>query len=465
MILIDPFSSVTPYPDAYNPLEFLDPEADTIVEDIGVIAEALILSEADGRNEHFTSGAKSLIAGYIAQAISDPEIRNPSLFTVYDMLLQLPEDHHRLHARMAMNDRAGGVAKRTALRVLQGGATNEFRSVQATALEQTNWIASPGMRKVLDRSTFRMEELRGDERLHRLPADATEAQRTAWEERRGSSSRSGASLYLVIPPQFIDVHKRFIRLFVNTAISRFVAAGRAPFPTLFLIDEAHSLGTMKEVSRGYGLLAGYNMFLWTFFQDKGQLDRLYGSEAESFISSSRATQVFGVTDDTTVNFVSNQLGKRTLKRGTFLRDTEAVDLRSPGDVRLDIERDMNRQYVLRNGRTPLILERVPYFKSTSFLAEAGTDPDYPRLTLTAVLAHLPAVSPQVPLSILSVVAGIGLLGTGFLVVLSNISAIFSDFNIGFIFMAVLYWSFCAGLVKFGEENIRRTVRERLTAPL
>jgi len=334
--------------DCFNPLEHLNPDSETIVEDIGQITEALIVpSEKDKKDAHFDESARSLLGGYIAHVITSPDFEYPALATVRDLLTLPPDEQDALHGAMLMNEAAGGIAKATAVRVAEGEGKNEYQSVRATIFEQTKWLTYLPMRRVLSKSSFRFEELK----------------------------QRPTTIYVIIPPERLDTSRQFLRLFLNLGLTRFFVGGKAPLPTLFIIDEAHSLGNMREIPRAYGIGAGYNMILWSFFQDKGQLDTLYGAEAGTFVQNSRAVQVFAVSDETTAKFTSEMLGKRGL-RGPALRAGDAVDLRSPGDVRLEVGSETGRQYILRAGKTPMILERARYWKQEPFKSRADQDPDY-----------------------------------------------------------------------------------------
>lgn len=58
-----------------------------------------------------------------------------------------------------------------------------------------------------------------------------------------------------------------------------------------LLDEFQQCNKMPQVERAFRLLAGYNFVIWAFFQDISGI-KLYGDAGNSFISNSRAVQVF-----------------------------------------------------------------------------------------------------------------------------------------------------------------------------
>ena len=146
-----------------------------------------------------------------------------------------------------------------------------------------------------------------------------------------------------------------------------------------MIDEADSLGYMEEIQKGYGYLAGFNIIIWTFWQDKGQLDKLYGASASTFIGSSRAVQAFGGLDETTLDFIGKKLGKRLIQESInpLNNKPDTQPLREHDEIEREISKDIGQCYILRQGKHPMLLGRVDYFKSSYWFELASPDPDYP----------------------------------------------------------------------------------------
>ena len=194
------------------------------------------------------------------------------------------------------------------------------------------------------------------------------------------------TIYLILPPEHLETHKRFLRLFINLAISQMSIGGKSKYPVLLMMDEFLALGRMEEVEKAYGLMAGYNLILWPFVQDFGRLEDMYGKSVNAFITNSRAVQVFGVFDEETTEFTSKKIGDRTLKTFGKKERPQSVRFRSPNEVALDISADSGRQYILRAGKTPLLLEKVEFYDSAALFGEwkvfkddmYDDDPDHPR---------------------------------------------------------------------------------------
>jgi type IV secretion system protein VirD4 len=93
VIVLDPFNHaagrLAPYRKAYNPLAVLKPENPTIIEDAGLIADALVVMAADARDPHWDESAKNFIEGLILETVSNPLFNGRrTLITVRDLIKQ-----------------------------------------------------------------------------------------------------------------------------------------------------------------------------------------------------------------------------------------------------------------------------------------------------------------------------------------------------------------------------------------
>lgn len=359
--VVDPFTIAGTETASFNPLEHLDPDDLHIREKIYTIADALVVPDENRKESHWDDSARTVIAGLIAHLISTPEqYEKPNLCMLRDMISQVTEDQIELWAEMSVNEGAGRIAKDAAIRIINGNMSDEIASILSSVEKHTEWLSSPAMEKVLSSSNFSFQDLKNEK----------------------------TTVYLVIPPQYLETHNRFLRLFINLAIREMSAGGRAKNPVLLIMDEFLSLGRMKEVENAFSLLAGYNLILWPFVQDLGRLRQLYGQSVNSFIANSRAVQVFGVADEETKGFISKYLGDRRLSDKVYKDSAKgAVNLRTPTEVAIEVSIESGRQYILMAGKAPMILEKVPYYNSVPikdlqniwsgpFEGKYTPDPDY-----------------------------------------------------------------------------------------
>ncbi len=335
-------------PDSFNPFAGLNLNSEVIREDIAIIADALVVPDPVQKEFHWDDGSKTGIGALMAQLLSDSRYSNPSLPMIRDLLALPTRGFAELLDDMSNNRRAGDLTRDAATRFIRGIDTDEIRNILSNMDKHTEWLSSPAMKRVLSQPTptFRFSSLK----------------------------QKPTTVFLVIPPQYLDVHKRFLRLFINLTLREIAKGGRSKIPILMLLDEFQQLGKMPEMVKAYRLLAGYNACVWCFAQDWPGMVELYGaSDAKSFISNSRAVQVFSETDPDSLELISKHIGTRMSKQATAMGFPH---LRTTDEVSKEIARDTGQQYILRD-KAPLILERVEYFedKKTSLLANLLQDQD------------------------------------------------------------------------------------------
>ncbi len=322
--IVDPFRVLPENEsDGFNPLESLLLESKTIREEIGVLADALVVADASQKNgTHWDDGARTIIGGLIAQLISSPDYKDPSLPMIRDLLALGPNEQNRLWAAMSLNQKAGDLARDAGSRIIRGLATDEIQNILSNADKHSEWLGSSAIQSVLKRSTFKFSELKD----------------------------RPTTIYLVVPPRFLDIHRRFLRLFINLALGEMSRGGRSKTKVLMILDEFQQLGKMIEVEKAFRLLAGYNFIVWPFVQDFGGLLELYGNGVNAFLSSSRAVQVFSLNDTQSLEFISKHIGARSMRFAASADAPFATPLRTPDEVSKETSLESGQQYILRAGR-------------------------------------------------------------------------------------------------------------------
>lgn len=338
--IVDPFNVLrTGKSAAFNPLSMLDLESREIREQIAVIAEALVVPDPEAKDKHWDDGARTVLSGLIAHLISSYD--KPALFHIRSLLSMSEEDQIELWADMSLNEAAGGAAKEAANRILRGlGKGGEISGILSNADKHSEWLSSLAIQGVLGLNTFFFAEMK----------------------------EKPTTIYLILPPHYLDTHNRFLRLFVNLAIKQMSMGGRSKVPVLMILDEFLALGHMAEVEKAFGLMAGYNFVLWPFVQDLGRLRDLYKNSVNSFINNSRAVQVFAVSDEATTKFVSERIGERSMQNVFGMGQSQrTAPLRTTTELAKEISAESGYQYILRAGKAPLIIEKVPYFEGNTLL--------------------------------------------------------------------------------------------------
>jgi len=103
------------------------------------------------------------------------------------------------------------------------------------------------------------------------------------------------SIYLILPPDKIDSHGRYLRLWIGCLINQITRRRhKVDLPTLFILDEAAQLGRLNQLRRAITLLRGYGLRTWSFWQDLSQLQSLY-PDWKTLFNNCRYIQTFGCT--------------------------------------------------------------------------------------------------------------------------------------------------------------------------
>lgn len=359
VLVLDPFGITGLSTACFNPMARLDPHGLDLAEDATLIAETLVYDPPGQVGEaHWNEEAKALIAGIIMHVVTTDTALDGSLARVREILTAAPKDFHAHLLAMQRSAAAGGLVARAANRHL-GKSDREATGVLSSAQRHTHFLDSPRMTAVLRRSDFAFADLK----------------------------RDVATVFLVLPPERLATHARWLRLLVGQAIQELArpAPGDgvlAPGSVLFLLDEFAALGPLEPVERAFGLMAGYGVQLWAILQDMHQLKALYGPRAGTFLSNAGAIQVFNVADIDTASWVSRTLGTMTDSYTTTSTSEShapnqffathgtsttphlvARSLMTPDEV---LRMGGDRMLLLRPGRAPLAPWKVRYFADREF---------------------------------------------------------------------------------------------------
>ena len=356
--VLDPFGVVNvpnQYRAAFNPMSILAPDSPTLVEDAGLIADALVISSS--KEEHWDASAREVITALmlhlarhdIAAKRTLPELRR---ILRNDVLLE-----KTMEDIVEDEDYLDGILSGLAQSYLSK-PDNERGSVLSNARRQTAFLDFNAIQSVLSGHDFDL----------------------------GSLKTERTTIYLCLPAMRMGTCNRWLRLFINLALAALENPHAPPPepPVLFCLDEFATLGHMQTIENAAGQIAGFGVKLWPIIQDLGQLETLYDKRWQTFMANAGVLQFFGNSDLKTLEWISNRLGETTLRVMTKgevgykqAAETGATGESWTNDVRplLTIEeisklfgRDdrLCRQLVIWAGRDPMILQRAYYDKHGLF---------------------------------------------------------------------------------------------------
>jgi type IV secretion system protein VirD4 len=281
----------------FNPLARLDPDSDSFNAEAGLIAEALVLTEA--KDPHWTQSARALLAALVMYVVIEAKRLGtiPTMRRVRELLCKPSEEPH------SGNDHEGaGIPKlaREMYRMNIPGLANkaaqfmewntEIQSIVSTAKIQTEAFDDPEIANDLSKDGFDFRDLKSEP----------------------------VTVYLVLPPEMMTRHAKWLRLVLTSAFQRLMSVREAGAPkTVFMLDEFAALGHMQIISTVWALVRGYGIQIMPILQDLNQLKMLYPDMWETFIGMAGATASFGPNDLTTAEWLSRRTGDTSRTIATY----------------------------------------------------------------------------------------------------------------------------------------------------
>ncbi|AYC99605.1 type IV secretory system conjugative DNA transfer family protein [Neorhizobium sp. NCHU2750] len=342
---LDPFEVIGRPGSAFNPLDGLKADGMDIAEDVGTLADALVVDDPGMSGEaHWNEEARALIAGLLLHIVAAEPPGQRHLGTLRKHLTLASQTFSSLLADMQIMSDCNGLIARAANRHL-GKSDREASGVLSAAQRHTHFLDSPRMTAVMARSDFAFADLK----------------------------RRNATVFLVLPPDRLSTYSRWLRLLITQSLTDMARDATTPHqPVLYLLDEFAALGHLAPVERAMGLMAGYGVQLWPILQDIHQLRAAYGKRAGTFLSNAAVCQVFGVNDVETAELVGKAIGKTDAVYSTqswgdgktsTSQHISARDLINPDEI---MRLPGDRMILLRQGQRPVWAKKLRYFEDAEF---------------------------------------------------------------------------------------------------
>jgi type IV secretory pathway TraG/TraD family ATPase VirD4 len=290
VIAFDPFW-ITKSPQHYriNPLDFLDPTQDNIVDDSQTLAHLICPIHAqDGTNaSYFQSQGCAVIQCLLLYVVCSDDIKKPdkNLNCVYQLLcLPLP-DLLALLEHIGQDKELGyGTVANLANRIYSTDSRERSGIINSACVEM-RFVDTPNVRNSTATSDINLKDI----------------------------IKGEMDLFICIPPEKLEEQCRLLRLLTGIVfIEMQRARGRiAKHNLLMLIDEAPALGHMKQIDQLLMYGGGYGITLIAIAQTIELMRGVYPKSWETFLSNQLAI-FFGCTDPMTCEFVSKMLGAKTV---------------------------------------------------------------------------------------------------------------------------------------------------------
>jgi type IV secretion system protein VirD4 len=271
---------------AYNPLDFIDADAATLWDEAAAFAALLITRPAHDRDPFWVNSARDLLAVHVAATLLLEKSSDRTLATVMKRLMRVGEarlDQFEETAKRA--DEAGVPAlsnMASAFAEMSVSDERVFESILGQARQATSILQSSLVSEVTGRSDWRPDELRAP----------------------------GASLYLLVPNDKIEVYAPLLRVVIAQHINALTRSAPPPdaLPVTLFLDELPQLGNFDSLIKAIEVGRGYGVRVWAFAQHAQQIEKTF--ERAAVILDNPAVRCFMNPDQETAERISRQLGER-----------------------------------------------------------------------------------------------------------------------------------------------------------
>ncbi len=283
VVVIDPFKITTRKPDTFNPLEFIDRDAATAIDECRDLAEALVVRTGQEKDPHWNDAGEIFIAAMTSMAVAFAEGSDKNLQSVRSLLT----DPDKMQAAIKMMCESPDIWEGMLSRL--GNQLTQFKDKElASCLTTTNrfmrFLDTIAVSDSTRKSSF-------------TPADLLKGKMT---------------VFLVLPPEHQRAQSPLLRLWIGSMLRAVVKGGlQEKTKVHFVLDEAASLGHMESLDDAVDKYRGYGVRLQLYYQSLGQLKKCWPEGQEQTLLSNTTQVFFGVNDQQTAEYVSNRLGEYT----------------------------------------------------------------------------------------------------------------------------------------------------------
>lgn len=282
VVIIDPFKVVTQTPDTLNPIEFIDKDSATALDECRDISEALVTRTGQEKEPHWNDSAETWIAAMTATVTAFAEDQDKSLQSVRALLTN-PEKMQAAIKLMCESDQWDGMLARLGFQ-LTHFKDKELASTLTTTNRFMRFLDTVPISDNTRTSSFNPSEL----------------------------ITGKMTVYLVLPPEHMRAQSALLRLWIGTLLRAVVKGGLQDETKVhFVLDEAASLGHMAALEDAVDKYRGYGVRLFFLYQSLGQLKKCWPEGQDQTLLSNVSQVFFGVNDPQTAEYVSNRLGEFT----------------------------------------------------------------------------------------------------------------------------------------------------------
>lgn len=283
VVILDPFKVVAKQSATFNPLEFIDKDSPTALDECRDLAEALVIRTGQEKDPHWADSAEQWITALISLVVYYGEPDDRSLQTVRNLLTN-PEKLEMAIKVMRESDAWDGMLSRMGNQ-LTNFKDKELGSTMTTTNRFLRFLDTPAIAENTKTSSFN-------------PADLRKGKMT---------------VYLVLPPEHMRAQSPLLRMWIGSMLRAVVRGGLQETTKVhYVLDESSSLGHLEALDDAVDKYRGYGVRLQFYYQSLGQLKKSFPDGQEQTLLSNVSQVFFAVNDLSTAEYVSNRLGEETI---------------------------------------------------------------------------------------------------------------------------------------------------------
>lgn len=319
------------------------------------LATALLGDPPEGDNRFWYQEAANLLTGMLLHIIETSA--NPTLGKFRSVMGKTNEELHKILASGAETTKQTSV--RSAFNRFLGHEERIRSGIMAQVNANTAIWDEPAMSETVSANHIDFSTMRGE-----FPV----------------------TVYVILPFDKLHSHSAFLKLVIALFYQSMIVPAPLPaIPTVCLIDEFPALGRMDELVKALGEITGYGVRFWLFAQGLNQLRSIYAKDWETILAQCATQSYFGITDNSTADELSKQLGKRTIayevpssQYGEAGMDVHAfpqvnvsvgaslnfkgIPLATSNEIRRQFGVGRPLQVVFQSGHDPIMAALLPWYK-------------------------------------------------------------------------------------------------------
>lgn len=298
------------YKGSFNPLDELDPADPKTVGKAGRIADAIVQIK-NLNDPSWENRGRSMVHALLLHVLTSPEYEGErNLLTVRKLLMrgdwkavqaykdmgheEIPPSQHLLWNSVRCNtafEMLPGLGERFLNTVIH--AAEQYEGVIDAAVEATRFLDDSEMRNCLEKSTFKLAELK--------------------------TNPKGVSVYLCLPQHSMNTHSAWLRMMIALTIYEMQARQDLPATghrVMVCLDEFPVLKRMDIIEDNIAFIAGFGVKLFIILQSLEQLKGTYEKKWETFLSNCSLKIFFDVGEHFSREYIAKLIGETELIRET-----------------------------------------------------------------------------------------------------------------------------------------------------